>query len=247
MNSGQLMLTGTVAPQAPGAGTPTGSVQFVDASNHNALVASAGLSAGTATAQMAAGTVGAMAGHAIAAVYSGDGNFTPSTSAPLPAVASSAANVSATVAPDEIASLYGIPGLNGSVTGTFPLGTSLDGVSVNITDSTGTTRPALLYAVSGAGGQINLVIPSGTTGPAVVSITLPGGAVVTTVINVVNIAPAVYTVSDTGQGTYSGQVTYVHADGTQTVAPSATLSGGGTATALPRTRSIWGRLETKFT
>jgi uncharacterized protein (TIGR03437 family) len=43
---------------------------------------------------------------------------------------------------------------------------------------------------------------------------------------VVNIAPAVYTVSDTGQGTYSGQVTYVHADGTQTVVQSATLNAG---------------------
>ncbi len=56
------------------------------------------------------------------------------------------------------------------------------------------------------------------------------------VINFVNIAPAVYTVSDSGQGTYSGQATYVHADGMQTVVPSAIDSA---TTASPRTRSIW--------
>jgi uncharacterized protein (TIGR03437 family) len=227
ISSGQLMLTAAVSPQPPGAGAPTGNIQFVDTSNDNAVVASASVSGGKATVQVASNVVTAVEGHAVAAVYSGDGNFSPSTSAPLPAVTNSAANVSATVAPDEIASLFGIPGLNGTITGTIPLGTSLGGVSVNITDSTGTTRTALLYAVSGPTSQINLVIPSGTAaGPAVASITLPDGTVITTAINVVTTAPAVFTANETGQGVYSGQVTYVQADGSQTVVPSATLNDG---------------------
>jgi uncharacterized protein (TIGR03437 family) len=221
------MLTGAVSPLPPGAGAPTGNIQFVDTSNQNAVVATASVSGGTATAQVASNAVTAVEGHAIAAVYSGDSNFSPSTSVPLPAVTNSAANVSATAAPDEIASLFGIPGLNGTITGTLPLGTSLGGVSVNITDSTGTTRPALLYAVSGPTSQINLVIPSGTAaGPAVASVTVPDGTVTTTAINVVNTAPAVFTANETGQGVYSGQVTYVQADGSQTVVPSATLNNG---------------------
>jgi sugar lactone lactonase YvrE len=227
VTSGQLLLIATVVPQPPGAGTPTGNVQFVDTSSQNAVVASANLSGGTATAQIATNTLAAVGGHPIEAIYSGDGNFIPSTSAPLPAIASSAANVTHAVAPDEIASLFGVPGLNGAITATLPLGTSLGGVSVNIIDSTAATYPALLYGVYASSGQINLVIPSGTAaGPAVGSITLPGGAVVTTALDIVTTAPAVYTVNYTGHGTYSGQVTYVHADGTQTVVPSATYNAG---------------------
>ncbi|MBV9507530.1 MAG: hypothetical protein JO323_21255, partial [Acidobacteriia bacterium] len=126
----------------------------------------------------------------------------------------------------EIASLFGIAGLSGNTTGTFPLGTSLAGVSVNVTDSAGTPRAALLYGVYGSANQINLVIPAGTAlGPAVVSVTLPGGVVITTAVNVVNIVPGIYAASDTGQGIYAGQVTYAHKDGTQTVVQSGSFNG----------------------
>src|SRR5262249_36923167 len=51
--SGQLTVTGVVAPVAPGGGTPTGSVQFMDASN-NLVVANGSLSGGKASATIGA-------------------------------------------------------------------------------------------------------------------------------------------------------------------------------------------------
>src|SRR5207253_1869908 len=77
--SGQLILTGVVAPAAPGAGTPTGTVQFVDTSN-NTVVASAMLSGGTTSTAVAASAASTVAGRRIGAVYSGDGNFKASAS-----------------------------------------------------------------------------------------------------------------------------------------------------------------------
>jgi len=48
---GGLVLTGVVAAAPPGAGMPTGSIQFVDMANH-AVIASAGLSSGKASAML---------------------------------------------------------------------------------------------------------------------------------------------------------------------------------------------------
>jgi uncharacterized protein (TIGR03437 family) len=166
-------------------------------------------------------------GRPIAAVYSGDANFKSSTSAPLPAVTNAAGNSSDNFASDEIVSLFDIAGLNGDTAGTLPLTTSLGGVTVDIVDSAGTPHPALLYGVFASAGQINLVIPSGLpAGPAVVTITLPGGATVTTVIQIAALAPGIFTADMTGQGPYAGQVLYVDADGSQTVANAATLNSG---------------------
>ena len=226
MVSGQLTLTGVVAAVAPGAGTPTGSIQFVDTSN-NQVVASATLSSGKTSATVAANLASAVLGRPIAAVYSGDGNFNASTSSPLPALVNSASSFSATFAVDEIASIFGVAGLNGDTSATLPLPTSLGGVTVNIVDSAGTSRPALLYGVFGSAGQINLLIPGGTApGPATVTITLPGAGTVSTVINIANTAPGIFTANMTGQGPYAGQEIYVHADGSQTVANSAIATPG---------------------
>src|SRR5206468_9496 len=59
----------TVSASAPGAGTPTGTVQFKDGST---VLDTETLSAGSATFSTSALSV---AGHGISAVYSGDGNF----------------------------------------------------------------------------------------------------------------------------------------------------------------------------
>jgi hypothetical protein len=61
------------------------------------------------------------------------------------ALVNAAWNFSDDFAPDEIASFYGIVGLTGNTTATLPLTTSLSGVTVTITDSSGVARPALLY------------------------------------------------------------------------------------------------------
>jgi uncharacterized protein (TIGR03437 family) len=215
--SGQLTLTGVVAAVAPGSGAPTGSVQFVDTSS-KAVVGSASLSSGKGSATVAASAASTVIGRPIEAVYSGDGNFASSTSAPLPSMINAAGNSSGNFAVDEIVSLFGIVGLNGNTAATLPLTTSLGGVTVNIMDSTGTGRLALLYGVFASAGQVNLVVPAGTAaGPAVVVITLPGGTTVTTVIQIAPIGPGIFTASANGQGMFAGQVIHAHADGSQTV------------------------------
>jgi uncharacterized protein (TIGR03437 family) len=228
--SGQLTLMANVAAVAPGAGAPTGGVQFVDIAK-NAIVATATLSGGTATATIPAGAVADVLGRPIEAVYSGDSGFSGSTSAPLPALVNAASNFSSNFSPDEIASLYGLTGLTGNTTATPPLTTSLSGVTVTITDSSGAVIPALLYGVYASADQINLLVPAGTAaGLAVVSITLPGGGAITTIVNIVATAPGIFTTGNTGQGIFSGQVVYVQPNGSQTTVSSSepvSLTGGG--------------------
>jgi len=69
-----VTFTATVSPVAPGGGTPTGSVEFMDGST---TLGSAALSSGVATFSTTSLSV---ATHSITAVYGGDGNFTTSTS-----------------------------------------------------------------------------------------------------------------------------------------------------------------------
>ncbi len=217
---GKLMLSAAVAAASPGAGMPTGSVQFIDTVNRN-VVASATLANGSASVSVSAAAASTVLARPIAAVYSGDGNFNGGTSAPLPAVTSAAANLWSAFAPDEIVSLFGVTGLSGDTAATLPLGTSLAGVSANVTDSGGTARPALLYGAFASAGQVNLILPAGAaTGMATLGLTLPGGAV-STVINLAAGAPAIFTANANGQGVFAGQVLYVNADGSQTVANPA--------------------------
>src|SRR5207244_4328568 len=73
-----VMFTATVSAVAPGAGTPTGTVQFRDgAANLGSPVTLTGGSASFSTSALSVG------GHSITAVYSGDTNFNTSTSAVL--------------------------------------------------------------------------------------------------------------------------------------------------------------------
>jgi large repetitive protein len=220
---GQLTLNGAVAAAAPASGTPTGSVQFVDTSS-NVVVGSATLSGGKGSATVAASAASTVIGKPVVAVYSGDANYKTSTSAPLPTAVNAALNSSANFAADEIASLFGIAGLSGDTAGTLPLTTSLGGVTVNIVDSNGTGHLALLYGVFGSAGQINFVVPAGmASGLAEVVITLPGGGTITAVMNIAGLAPGIFTANQNGQGPFAGQVIWVHADGSETVANAATF------------------------
>ena len=227
--SGQLALTGAVAPVAPGSGAPTGSVQFVDTST-NATVARATLSGGKASAILGASAASTVLARPIAALYSGDGNFKGSTSAPLPAAVNAATNYSASFAPDEIASFYGVTGLKGDSPAAAPLTTSLGGVTVSILDGTGTSRQAELYGVFASAEQINFLVPSGTAaGQAAVTVTLPGGAMLNTMIEIAAAAPGLFTANMRGQGAYAGQIIYVNAAGLQAVENSVVPSGAGNA------------------
>jgi uncharacterized protein (TIGR03437 family) len=227
--SGRLILTGVVFTPATVAGAPTGTVQFVDSSSAT-VVARAAISGGRASVTIAADAIATVLGHPIAALYSGDGEFGASTSAPLPAMANAAATFLASLASDEITSLFGITGLKGDVLAAQPLATSLDGVTINITDSTGTSRLALLYGVFASAGQVNFMVPSSTAaGWANVTVTLPNGGTVATIVNITGAAPGIFTANMTGQGPFAGQQIYVHGDGSQTVANSVILNPGSIA------------------
>jgi hypothetical protein len=78
VNGQSVTFTATVAAKVPGIGTPTGTVTFYDGSTAIGTGTLGPGSPGTATFTTSSLSVGA---HAITAVYSGDGNFTTSTSA----------------------------------------------------------------------------------------------------------------------------------------------------------------------
>ncbi len=221
VTGGQLVATSAVAAAA-GAGTPTGTVTFVDTAN-NAMLASAGLAGGNASAQLAASA----AGRPIAAVYAGDANFKGSTSAALPAVTNAASSGGAGFAADEMCSLMGVAGLSGDTAGTLPLASSLAGVTVRITDSAGVARNAPLYGVFGSAGQINFAIPGDTAkGMAAVTVGLPGGGAIATAVGIGAMAPGIFSADATGHGVWAGQAIHVHADGSQTAVASARWDDG---------------------
>ena len=72
-----LTFTATVSPKAPGSGTPTGTVIFLDGST---VLGSPTLSGGVATLTTSSLSV---ANHKVQVVYSGDGNFTGSLTSVL--------------------------------------------------------------------------------------------------------------------------------------------------------------------
>ena len=71
-----VTFTATIGVVAPGAGTPTGSVEFFDGTTPIATTSLSGSTATVSTAALTAGT------HSITAQYLGDGNFSSSTSSP---------------------------------------------------------------------------------------------------------------------------------------------------------------------
>jgi len=218
-SGGQVVLTAAVKAVQSGAGSPTGSVRFIDTLT-NVAVASAILSNGSASTTL---TIAA-ANRPIAAVYSGDANFTASTSGSLPVAINGVGITASSFAPEEVVSLFNVTGLTGDTPATLPLTTTLGGVTVKVVDSTSATLQAQLYGVFASAGQINLVLPKGTAlGPALVTITLPGGGTLNTAMMVTSTAPGIFTASMNGQGVYAGQVVHVHSDGTQTVEDAAVL------------------------
>jgi len=200
---GQVVLAATVSVPRPGAGTPTGTVQFIDATTQ-AVLGQAALSGGGATVTLPSAS---LPSDTIAAVYSGDTNFAPSTTVPPAVTLVTVSGVTTTVAaPDEIATIYGANLTSFTATATPPLPTSLGGVSVTVTDAGGTSRLSLLYYASP--GQINFVVPTGTIGgPATLSV---AGHILP--IGVTPVSPNLFNVS---------QIVAVHADGTQTIENTA--------------------------
>ena len=209
LGSSGSMLTATVAAIAPGAGTPSGTVKFLDASN-NSLFSSPALTGGTAIASQPA------TADAIVAVYSGDANFAASASAALtPLAAANAASFAAdSFAPDEIVTLFGTNLSATTVASTANPAPSLGGATASVTDSTGVRRAANLMFVSPA--QASMVMPAAApAGAAVIAITNAAGTTFSTAVSMAAVAPGLFTADGSGKGAPVGQTIRVHPDSSQ--------------------------------
>jgi uncharacterized protein (TIGR03437 family) len=202
-------LTATVAVTAPGSGSPTGTVKFLDAAT-NAVVATAALTGPSVTTAMPATT------DAMLAAYSGDANFQASASTPLARVAAvnAASYALASLAPDEIATLFGSDLAAATVSAPGPPAASLGGTTVSVTDSAGVVSTASLLFVSP--GQLSFLMPPNTaTGRATVTVTNGTGVATPTTISVARVAPGLFSMNSTGEGVAAAQVVRVHADDSQ--------------------------------
>jgi uncharacterized protein (TIGR03437 family) len=138
----------------------------------------------------------------------------------------SAATGSSTVSPDSIASYYGSNLASDIVQpDTLPLPTSAAGISVQIKDSAGATRPAPLFYVSPT--QINFEIPAGTAlGEATFSVTNSSNTVVSTsTANLQSVAPGLFTADSTGKGVAMARVIHVGVNGQESAALIYQCSG----------------------
>ena len=94
-------------------------------------------------------------------------------------------------AAESIVAAYGSNLAVGTAEASFPLGTSLDGTTVTITDSAGVSRQALLFYVSLT--QVNYEIPAGTApGTATVTITNKNGLSQTATIQIGAVSPGLF-------------------------------------------------------
>jgi uncharacterized protein (TIGR03437 family) len=101
----------------------------------------------------------------------------------------SAASGSRTIAPEEIASLYGVhPGT---------------GVTITVKDSAGVSRDAQILAVSAS--QVNFLVPAGTA-PGTASFTIhnPGAPDATVSAEIRPVAPSIFTADSSGTGVAAG-------------------------------------------
>jgi uncharacterized protein (TIGR03437 family) len=95
-------------------------------------------------------------------------------------------------APESIVAAYGANLATGTaVATTLPLGTSLAGTTVTVTDSAGASRPALLFYVSPT--QVNYEIPEGAAaGSATVTIKSGDGTTQTVTIQIGSVSPGIF-------------------------------------------------------
>jgi uncharacterized protein (TIGR03437 family) len=204
-----------VTAVAPGAGNPGGTVRFVDIAN-NAVLVSAVLDSGRANFTLPA------SGNPIEAVYVGDGNFLGSTSAPISQLAAvnAASYGMASVAPDEIVTLFGQNLAGENLSAAQPAAT-LGGLAVTVTDSTGVSRVTPLLFVSPTQASV-LMPPDLATGPAMIRAARSGGVTVSTAITITRAAPGLFAADGSGEGTPAAQIIRIHADGTREAAEAVT-------------------------
>ena len=132
-------------------------------------------------------------------------------------VQSAAAPIGA-VAPDSLASFFGTNLATGTAQALDqPLPTTLGGITLSVTDATGTQRSAPLIYVSPA--QINFVVPDGTVpGASTFSIT-NGGTTQSATATVRSVAPALFSMNGTGSGVAAATAIAVQAGNPQLQSP----------------------------
>jgi uncharacterized protein (TIGR03437 family) len=138
----------------------------------------------------------------------------------------SAAAPTTSVAPDSLASRYGVNLAAGTVQATsLPLQTTLGGVTLTVTDAAGVPRKAPLIYVSP--GQINFEVPDGTApGPAAFAVT-NAAATQTFTAAVQRIAPALFSMNGTGAGVAAATAVAVQAANPQAQSPVPVFQCGG--------------------
>lgn len=122
------------------------------------------------------------------------------TTAPDSMHIGSAASGAAPLAPDAIASIFGLElAIATEAAPTQPPPQSLGGVTVTVKDSAAVSRPAAVYFVSAS--QINFVTPAGTA-PGIASFTIRSQGTPDTTISaeIVAAAPSLFTANSSGSG-----------------------------------------------
>jgi Bacterial Ig-like domain (group 3)/Galactose oxidase, central domain/Immunoglobulin I-set domain len=154
-----VSFTATVTANAPGSGTPTGSVQFyIDGSAFGSPVA---LSGGSATS---GSTTTLTAGpHNITAVYSGDDDFFGSNNNSSPFVENVDYNFSGLLDP------YAPPGVRGyKVNSAIPLKWQYADINNTVVNSSNASPVVLIYPAAGCGdtstGDVLAIVASGNSG-----------------------------------------------------------------------------------
>jgi len=222
----QVTFTAVVTVTAPGAGSPTGSVQFLDATSNTVLgtvflVNVAGVYTATYTLSQPSQTI---LSDLLTAVYSGDTDFAGSTSA-AQQIAESGAQITVTnaasyssnnLSPGGAAAIFANNLTNTTlIANTLPLPTMLGGVSVTILDNAGNSQQAQLYFVSPT--QANFLMPANAAlGLATVTVTNANGATSAASIVISQTGPGIFTANQTGQGVAQALVVDVAPGGGQT-------------------------------
>jgi hypothetical protein len=160
LNQG-VTFTASISVVAPGAGTPTGTIQFRDGSTPLGTVA---VVSGTASLRVNGLSAGS---HAIDAVYSGDGNFSGATGSFTQIVNTSAASSSTAVTTSQNQSA---PGASITLTATV---TAPSGLSGNVQFYDGN---ALIGTIAISGTKAKLIIATLTTGSHAITARYLGNA-----------------------------------------------------------------------
>jgi uncharacterized protein (TIGR03437 family) len=148
-------------------------------------------------------------------------------------IKNAAGYLAGTVAPDSWASVFGTHSDLAEkllVASSTPLPTTLGGVKVDVTDSTGATVAAQIYFVSP--DQVNFIVPAATAvGTAIVKVTTWKGGSYSIGVDIQAAAPGVFTANSTGKGVPAANAVRI-AGGAQTTESIFTCTTTCTATPI---------------